>query len=398
MALTAKSNGAVVSTSSSQPVSVAVIGRTDILFVQHAERIGGSSFSLYLLIEDAIAQGWRVRLIVPNRGMVNYYAKLLPQDQITILKLACFHHHNSYRVRLVPRDIARFALNVVRFLPTSLALMLEVRRVTPAIVHLNTSLFIPYLLPLAFAPAARIVHIREQIANGTLGFRRKVLRHLCQCLASHVLFIGQREQASLTLSPGKGTVAYNYVREKTFQNFRPRTAAELRERSIRILSLGGLSKIKGGEELSRLAAEIGTFAEVRLVGVFPHDMPKGNIAAEILPPTADVIPHLEWADVLVFWTSTPHFPRPVFEAWLARRIVIVSACINGDSGIGEDSAIVGRDQSYESLRAAVQQVVDSPEDALSRSEKGFALATECFTDRNFETIAQVLRKFMRKAA
>jgi glycosyltransferase involved in cell wall biosynthesis len=224
-----------------------------------------------------------------------------------------------------------------------------------------------------------------------------MLQRLCQNLASHILFIGKREQSSMPVSSDKSTVAHNYVRKESFCNFLPRHATELRERPIRILSLGGLSKIKGGAELSRLADEIRPFAEVRLVGVSPSDIPKNGIAAETVPPTIDVIPHLEWADVLVFWTSTPHFPRPVFEAWLARRIVIVSACISEDSGIDESCAIVGSDQSYKALRDAVQQVIDSPEDALSRAELGFARATEEFTERNFEAIAQALRKFIRKA-
>jgi glycosyltransferase involved in cell wall biosynthesis len=168
--------------------------------------------------------------------------------------------------------------------------------------------------------------------------------------------------------------------------------------------LGGDVPLKGGPELVKIAQMLRESVQVALVGcehaetinasslnekfyAGPSNLIKIGVVDRILP-------YLEWADVVVFWTNAPHFPRPIFESWLAGRTVVCSRSGAQTELLKRGAAIVARGDTAEDLAVAVRACLDRFNELQGWNKSNRSLAEAIFSEKNFEKIGRVLHELI----
>lgn len=260
------------------------------------------------------------------------------------------------------------------------------RQEKPDAVHLNSAILFSTALAARLAGITVIWHIRE-ILDGNI-LKKKMTGSLIRCLADQVVAISP-EVAEALGPDDKGNVhiVYNPMNADELKAGRinqkeARQKLGIAEDKFVALSLGGVSPWKGTAQILEAAQILGDDVCVLFAGPpFPDTEEQLSLSSTLLLKAEDillgmglqshpvmryadrcrrllkktppkVVQHqgyvkdvgllLAAADVLVFAGMAPHFPRPVFEAWLMERPVIVFDT-NGISELiteGEDGFIV----------------------------------------------------------
>jgi glycosyltransferase involved in cell wall biosynthesis len=367
-----------------------------ILFVQHAVSIGGSALSLKVVLEDGLQAGWTPYLIVQNEDMKAYYADVLPSSQIFLLsRMPTFDHHSAHVFGASPREIARVLYRVVMLLRITPELRRIVSEVQPVTIHLNSSVLIPYLPCLAGHAQRLGVHVRERVAG---GWRNRLFCRLMARYADYGVFISPVERQLLPANVRQAAVIYNYVKLPT-SLMGHATSERVQAKKLTLLSLGGVSQIKGIDALLALAKALPEDITVRIVGATLGSI--GQVVppnVQILPATPHPLEEIARCDFLVFWTRQPHFPRPVYEAWLLKKPCIVSQCMQSQDDVDPSSVILSPGDEASDLIATVQQLVASRPDLSKLVERAFNIAQEKFGPGNFSKLKSIIEVRQRKEA
>jgi glycosyltransferase involved in cell wall biosynthesis len=360
-----------------------------VLFVQHATDIGGSALSLKMLIQDGVQAGWISFLVVRNEAIRAYYKDTLPDTQMFLMpRLPTFDHHSAHVFGATPREVARVLYRIALLLTVAPALRRLIRQVQPDTIHLNSSVLIP-LLPLLAGRAKRLgVHIRERVAS---GWRNSLFRHLLEKHADYCVFISPVEQQLLPAKPPQTAVIYNYIKPPAALPLTPQACVRSGQRKLTLLSLGGTSRIKGIAELLALAEAFPNDIQIRIVGSVHESLDRPvppNI--EIAPPTPDPLEEISRCDFLVFWTHQPHFPRPVYEAWLMKKPCIVSHCMRSQDDVDESSVLLAKGDEAAYLIAVVRSLITDKPSLDKLQEHAFRIAQEKFGPANFLKLKRVI--------
>ena len=110
----------------------------------------------------------------------------------------------------------------------------------------------------------------------------------------------------------------------------------------------------------------------------------------------DVVPLLSACDVLVFAGTTPHFPRPIYEAWAMKKPVIAfdmdGITQNIDDGV---DGIIVRKNNGKSLGEAVSLLLNSEDQMRKMGENGYEKAQQRFrSDRNVPKIMGIYKQIL----
>ncbi len=359
-----------------------------ILFIQHATDIGGSALSLRVVIEDGIEAGWTPYLIVRNETIRDYYREVLPSAHIFLVpRLTTFDHHSAHVFGATPREVARVLYRLILLLRVAPELRRIIRQVQPATIHLNSSVLIPFLPALASNSKRLGVHIRERVAG---GWRNHLFCHLLEKYADYCVFISPVEQQLLPAKTRRSAVIYNYI--KPSDSPTSQSAITAREQhKLTLLSLGGTSRIKGINELLTLAKAFPDNIQIRIVGS-THEAVEQDIPpnVQVLPATPHPLEEIARCDFLVFWTRQPHFPRPVYEAWLLRKPCIVSQCMQSQDDVDRFSAILGQGDNAIDLITIVENILGNMPDLKELVEHAFHIAHNKFGPGNFHKLKDII--------
>jgi glycosyltransferase involved in cell wall biosynthesis len=382
------------------------------LYFQHASELGGSIISLLTLIEHLDPSRYlaSVCCLSNSTTVVSFYeshgiSPLVAEGEM-------FRHTTGGWWSLAsPRGIASLVYWLAQ-LPGAVSRMSRViRMIKPDIVHLNSLTLAPYAPFLRRLGVPVVLHVRETVQPGHLGLRRSGLSYLVRKGANEVIFISYADQTALVGS-GCGHVVYNSVDFHTFDHRIDRGASRMRlglpETSKVILYLGGVSEIKGIRPL--LAALEAVRARIpELVCLMPgadfnlhwrypllsrllhpqtrderlarQHFAQSDAASYIrpLPFRHDVPTLLAAADVVVFPSIRPHFPRPVMEAAAMGRPVVASA-LDGPREIiqPEVTGLLVAPGDVSGLSAALQDVLLDRAKARRMGEQAHRRARELF--------------------
>lgn len=359
-----------------------------ILFVQHATDIGGSALSLKVVIEDGLQAGWTPYLIVRNETIRAYYRDVLPNAQIFLVpRLTTFDHHSAHVFGATPREVARVLYRLLLLLMVAPELRRIVRQTQPDIIHLNSSVLIPFL-PLLAGRVKRVgVHIRERVAG---GWRNRLFCHILERNADYCVFISPVEQKLFPAKPRHFDVIYNYIKPKDCINNQLESMSG-EPQKLTLLSLGGTSRIKGIEELLVLARAFPDDIQIRIVGstneVVEQTIPSN---VQILPATPEPLREIACCDFLVFWTHQPHFPRPIYEAWLLKKPCIVSQCMHSQDDINSSTVFLSSGDHANDLIATVKKILTAKPSVQKLVENAFQIANEKFGPRNFHKLKNLI--------
>lgn len=387
-----------------------------ILFIHHGEVPGGAPISLSYTI-NALHQmhpEWEFVVWCVNKRMQSFFeenckvkTKLMPSPlkelgKIVIGWTPLLYNHTFQELKTNVRYI-RGRIN-------DFATLLKGEH--PDVVHLNSgSLIIPAIATkkLGFK---LVWHIREVFGGGKFNIRRIVAGKIVRSLADHVITISDVEKKHIGGQHSDNvTTIYNFVE---VNKFKPSKSKEeiCRELGLDttkpiLISVGGASPRKGlveiiesvdltnaqyiiaGPQIENCENVISPKVHRQLrkedvlyaVGLRPfkfehyHDRVRKvyqNCSEEgkkricFIGHKKDIANYIAASDVLVFAGTVPHFARPVYEAWLLKKPVIVFP-VEGISTEVEDNmnGFITKKVSGKALAKTINQIFDLPNQKMS---------------------------------
>lgn len=305
------------------------------------------------------------------------------------------------------------------------------RQEKPDIIHLNSSILFIVAISAKLARVPLVWHVREILIGSKWNLRKKFAGWFIRKLADEVVCISEVEARSLGKdSLGNVKVVYNFV---DFTKFicSDRELAEIKqkynpENKKAYVSLGGVSFRKGTVEIIELAKNMpnklfliaGTYlikndygTTNRFLISFVHrleDMLKKYELKKIyswyytqrveflyfkynlknihfVGKLDNVVPLISICDGLIFAGCTPHFPRPVYEAWALKKPVVVFDMKGISDNITDGiDGVICRDNSVDGLQEGIVKL------NLTMGEKGYKKAISKFDmEKNIRKIISI---------
>lgn len=316
-----------------------------ILYLHHGTILGGAPISLMYLVREIERQSnLELELGSHSQAMREFFALNLKSpvrewaNPITFLGKYLIGYiplDSKIRVRLFLQSLARFPLSVWRQYRA-------LRRAKPDLVHLNSAVMFTSALAARLVGIPIVWHVREPVQGEQ--WKQRLSGFLIRSLARQVITISEVEANRLGQEKHgkKINVVYNPL---NFDTLRPglydarveREKLGVEPSCKLVVSLGGATPRKGALEQIQAMQHAGDSTRLLVAG--PPLPPESQDeyhqklyqALSKLPPKKvqftgmidDVAPLLAACDLLLFTGMTPHFPRPVFEAWMMRKPVMV---------------------------------------------------------------------------
>lgn len=269
------------------------------------------------------------------------------------------------------RNLARLATIGMAALPMAVARALWRIRDSD-LVYVNTSVVADYLLASRLIPGRTVVHVHEIPQGATLT----VLRGLIRWSRANIIFNSRATQAAFAMpQDATARVVYNGIVGPA----QPNRASYDGNRTLRVLMLGRISRIKGQDVLvdaiRRLAPAVRARIELKIVGsAFQDDAREAALAAQIAeaglsaqvsrsPFVDDPDALYRWADVVTVPSRLPEsLGRVAIEA-LAYGIPPLVSGIGGLTEIVDDGATgwVVPPGDTEALSRRLAEIVARPE-------------------------------------
>ena len=284
---------------------------------------------------------------------------------------------NASRIVIEPlwvlrrKDLPRLVATAPVVLP--LAVLRAARRLRRCdLVYINTSVIVDHVLAARFFPGKALQHIHEIPEGAT----RRLLRRLVLCGRARLIFNSRATQEAFEAPPGHpADVIYNGVAGPA--DWAPTDYDG--KRSLRVLMLGRINRIKGQEillaALASLPPDIRDRIETRIVGSAFEDpgleialreaVTSAGLASHVSvePFLDDPTPLYRWADVVTVPSRRPEsLGRVAIEAMAFGRPPLASA-IGGLREVVADG-VTGRllpPGDAEALARTLTEIVGNPD-------------------------------------
>jgi glycosyltransferase involved in cell wall biosynthesis len=325
-----------------------------LLFVQHAGA-GGALVSLAQILRNLDHNRFSSTVLLLRSD--SQAVKLLQSCSAEVVvndRLAQLRHvvggWNSLRN---PISLYHWLLNVMR-LPMSLVGFRRVlENMQPDLVYLNSLTLFHYAYIARSLDIPVVLHVREVALNGIFGLRKRLHRRVIEKCVTHTIFIGEFERERLWITRS-GEVISDYVDLRLWQASDQDSNKKLTNAAQPvILFAGGLNKIKGLSVLLQALAILkpghpnfkcvilafspsskrwsGLKRVLGGLGLVPRKRTTNFVKRTGLDQhcifksfVIDPVQEYTQADLLVFPSTAPHFPRPVIEAGAMGLPVVVS--------------------------------------------------------------------------
>lgn len=404
-----------------------------ILYFQHAGSLGGSIYSLAYLIEALDKEKYDPTVVLLNNDekIISLYKRM---GVATIIEEGIYtfgHTTGGWASLKNPLSWPAFAKSIFFFIPSINKTKRVIEENKPDIVHLNSLVLSPSAIGVKIADVPFVWHIRESVADGYLGLRKKLLGSLVIRLPEEAIFISSDNKKRL-VDDRKGIVIPNFVDleqfSKEIEPASPRKDFGLREDDKIILFLGGLGVIKGifpllnslttvKRKVPRMKCLIagGSVSPSRRLSstlarrILPL-IGSGTVAQKVdrlmkmnnmygyvhmLPWEEDVRRLIALCDVLVFPSIEPHFARPVIEAGAMEKPVVAS-CIGGVEELVEDgvTGYLVPPNDEVALAEALIKVLKDKALASAMGARGLERACKKYSEKNIADIEKIYERLI----
>ncbi len=382
-----------------------------ILYIQHAQAVGGSVVSLKELIIDALASGYCCTVVCPNENIANIYKAIGAQTYVDTV--VTFNHNTAFHYKLNVLNCLRMVKMVLRTFLSCVSFSAILKKVRPDIIHLNSSNLILYCIYFRMLKIPTVFHVREYIVTGSFGIRKSIIQKIANITTTYIIYISEFEFELLNTDRRKSIVIYNYIHENEFKkDITAVHTAEPNHIKFTLITLGGLFKLKGGDIILKSLESVGENVELLILGCEDPRTNKNQIAEvdgegyvnkiiellqnEMISSKVRFIgrvnnpaKYISQADALIFWAALPHFPRPVFEAWLLRRAVLYYNPLFKNDKIDGSNAFIVPEYSAKALGHSIMMIQSSNLFSHVSLNNAYNIAKLNFTECNFKKIDKV---------
>ena len=325
-----------------------------ILFIHHGKGLGGAPLSLLYLVRSLDRQKFEPLVLFLHESEVIEIFKKNGIQTLGPLHLMDFPHTKIWWLRWY-----HVGTLIRAIIDTFKTIFVEAPRMYaahhPDIVHLNTSSLIGWALAAYRSNIPVIWHIREPLANGYLGIRKKLITLCVSRYATKILPIC-KDNALPWKASTKTLVIYNAVDKKLFDPAQTTSDFFLQRYQLdahtpKILYLGGISYEKGTHIILGIFKELLTHlpqAQLIIAGTWqPTRLPNTPWAKRFFPaaqfrhhvhtlrqscgssvitigPCYEIPAAMAACSVVVFPATVGHFARPIIEAGFMKKPVIAS--------------------------------------------------------------------------
>jgi glycosyltransferase involved in cell wall biosynthesis len=322
-----------------------------ILLINVYGGIGGAGQS-FLDIVDSIDQT-KFQLVVYSPATPSAMTELLKARGIEVITsekpLPKYVHYSGASVtKLNLLFFWRSISILMRGIPELKRIILQVK---PDYVAVN-SMTHAWVGPRIGKGIVKICFVRETYLNTPLNLRTNLLKHWLVRHFDKVVFISDYDMRNTKgLKANQGIVIRDSIKA-TGEPYDTREAKEklnLNTADKHVLFMGGFDRIKGGDVLMKAMSQIKDdgikvlFLPVRPAGTstlltiktllglnyekrIRNLIERYNLENKILmyPPQSNMDDFYKAADVVVFPSKYPHQARPVFEAGVMRKTIVIS--------------------------------------------------------------------------
>lgn len=310
----------------------------------------------------------------------------------------------------------------------------------PDILHLNSSiLFLPAIVA-RFLKIPIVWHVREVVIGSKYNLRRMVVGWFIRKMADKVICISEVEAKHLGADTYSNvSVVYNFIDFKDFDAGKYNLLEERRKYGVDesgsvVVSLGGVSFRKGTVEIIKAAqllpditflvagqfpklSEITTIRRIiiarvhhiedvlinlklkslyswyyaeRVAFLYGSNSNKNLTFTGVLD---DVVPLLAICDILIFAGCTPHFPRPIYEAWIMNKPVVAFRIEGVNETVEHNcNGLIVDSNASESLAASVSTIIQNSEKAEAFGIAGKSKSVDRFDmNKNIQNIISIYK-------
>ncbi|MCB9493200.1 MAG: glycosyltransferase family 4 protein [Epsilonproteobacteria bacterium] len=325
-----------------------------ILYIHHGKGIGGAGLSLLYLIKALDRKKFHPVVLFLYQSSIIKLFKDAGIDVVGPIGVGDFPHTRIWSFSWYHAPYFLKALKDTLLTRYSLAdKWLDL--VKPDLVHLNTSSLIAWAVVASQKKIPVVWHIREPLAHGYLGIRKRFIEKVIARYADYIIPISHTD-GKPWLGLQKTFVTHNAVDGRTFDYTRFTASKMLKRYGIKqgdpvILFLGGLSEQKGTLEILLIFQQLLKImpqAKLLVAGYFSMQNDGGHLRIMLSPfawykrrvqrvveqlaesvvflGAIENVPEVMAASrVVVFPASVGHFARPIIEAGFMKKPVIASA-------------------------------------------------------------------------
>lgn len=366
-----------------------------ILYIHHGSGIGGAPLSLLYLIEKLDRNIFEPKvLFLTDSEIVNLFKSKNIDVRVIQLKNYLFLHMEPawYRIYNPWRFFRDFFNQLFLIKKISLQILEEEK---PDLLHLNSLFLITWAIAAKKLNIPTILHVREPLAKGYIGFRRKVFAYLINKYCDKVIAISEDNLVRLKIKKGHGVVVYNFVDFKIFnKNKTYPDQFNKNDNELIILYLGGRIKYKGFHEVVNCLKYLNENIRIVFAGYYKssqsvklrnpvryyylkkmNDSPK----AIVLDVSHQIPSLIHKSDIIIFPSNKPHFARPIIEAFAMGKPVIVSD-IEGNNETVKDgvNGLFFKNKSAQDLAAKINYLAANKEEREKYGNNGFNYAYHTF--------------------
>tara|TARA_Y100001934_G_C12319901_1_gene759517 strand:- start:111 stop:1301 length:1191 start_codon:yes stop_codon:yes gene_type:complete len=393
--------------------------KTKVLYVHHGFGVGGAPISLINLINSLDQNTYDVKVLCLRDSVVvdlfkknNIQVEVYPSNTNWFIHnksgsyspLFFFKYWNVYRSwkKVAHQEAKEYFQKNEKF----------------DIVHLNSHVLSSWAYAAKKQAYKVVLHNREAVYRGYFGFRYGILRRLINDNCDRVINISQDNMDRLGLDD-KSVVIYNSIKipdssELNYENSGP---------TLKVLYLGGASKIKGYKIISQALKYLKPNVLIEFAGNYPvfqaAEGIKGQLKfqlkkllffgkyqsfkeisssrnAKLTGFSEDPMKSLKGSDLLVSPFVEPHFSRPAIEAFSLGKPVVASD-IEGMREIVDhnENGFLYPYNSAQELANTLNRIAEDKSILIEMGKKGRLKAEELYSaDRNARMVESVYQELM----
>lgn len=392
----------------------------NILFIHHGHHRAGAPLSMLYTMIEIRKHGYNpiAGLTMPSKELKQLYQSHYFQT-IDLPQIEMLYFWSANRMQWWKHSTYKAFLNLFIHHKKGLeSLQQAIDQYNIHLVHLN-SVSLMALVPYLQRQKIRYVwHIREHAPE----FRSPMLHWVRKLMlkTSNIIFLSKTEQYSWLKTNSHGTVMYNFVhREKFDHSIKPNSLRKklgLTPQNLVLLYLGGVKHHKGitilVEALQQLTQELPEIRCVMLDSAFPKDgktkiTPLKRYISKLynseyidleshindriktlnlekycirLPFETEVQSYFSIADVVVFPATSPHFARPVIEAALMKKPVVVTDWpVLREIMVPEVTGLTVKPKNVGDLAEKLKRILNDKPLAKKMGNEGYKFSIHKFT-------------------
>jgi glycosyltransferase involved in cell wall biosynthesis len=347
-----------------------------ILFVHHGVGMGGASICLNEVLTMLRTDYDVTVLCLRYSDAVEYFRN--SGFKVEVCESLFYKYHNIY-IHL--EGIKRFNLygEILGIISVIFNILFfgskELRRFDFDILYLNSLFLFDWSIIGKRLDKKVIVHVREPLKTGLFNLRKTIIRHLMNRNVDRIIAISRDNAKRVNLN-SITSVIYDPLRKSISKGYSDQSKPSFKaKRFFRVLYLGGSSRIKGFYVLCRAIPLLDKNIEVVICGVV-HDNSKNGIYKKIKALlvnyyigrishysnisvkeyVSNVSEELQFADLLLFPSTVPHYANPIMEAYSCGVPVLASDVSGMDEIVNEKTGFMFMKGSHKDLALKLNEI------------------------------------------